>query len=50
MTHFTATSSHGEYIKPMQDLGQLMGFKVIEEGGRPDPKQAPTPKNSTIRS
>jgi hypothetical protein len=25
---------YGEYIKPMQDLGQLMGFKVIEEGGQ----------------
>jgi L-fucose isomerase-like protein len=24
---------YGDYMKPMQDLGDLMGFKVIEEGG-----------------
>ena len=24
---------YGDYLKPMQDLGDLMGFKVIEEGG-----------------
>jgi hypothetical protein len=24
---------YGDYLKPMQDLGGLMGFKVIEEGG-----------------
>ncbi len=24
---------YGEYARPMQDLSQLMGFKVIEEGG-----------------
>jgi L-fucose isomerase-like protein len=24
---------YGDYVKPMQDLGDLMGFKVIEEGG-----------------
>jgi hypothetical protein len=24
---------YGDYMKPMQDLGELMGFKVLEEGG-----------------
>lgn len=24
---------YGDYVKPMQDLGDLMGFKVVEEGG-----------------
>jgi len=24
---------YGDYMKPMQDLGTLMGFKVLEEGG-----------------
>ena len=24
---------YGDYMKPMQDLGDLMGFKVLEEGG-----------------
>ena len=24
---------YGDYARPMQDLSQLMGFKVIEEGG-----------------
>jgi L-fucose isomerase-like protein len=24
---------YGDYMKPMQDLGDLMGFKLIEEGG-----------------
>ena len=24
---------YGDYMKPMQDLGELLGFKVIEEGG-----------------
>ena len=24
---------YGDYTKPIQDLGDLMGFKVIEEGG-----------------
>ncbi|MGQ9573921.1 MAG: hypothetical protein ACUVUC_01260 [Thermoguttaceae bacterium] len=24
---------YGDYMKPVQDLGDLMGFKVIEEGG-----------------
>ena len=24
---------YGDHVKPMQDLGDLMGFKVIEEGG-----------------
>jgi len=24
---------YGDYVKPIQDLGDLMGFKVIEEGG-----------------
>ena len=26
---------YGDYMKPMQDLGDLMGFRVIEEGGVP---------------
>ncbi len=24
---------YGDFAKPMQDLGDLMGFQVIEEGG-----------------
>ena len=24
---------YGDYMKPMQDLGDLMGLKIIEEGG-----------------
>jgi hypothetical protein len=24
---------YGDYLKQVQDLGALMGFKVIEEGG-----------------
>ena len=24
---------YGDHMKSMQDLGDLMGFKVIEEGG-----------------
>ncbi len=24
---------YGDYMKPMQTLGDLMGFKVLEEGG-----------------
>ena len=24
---------YGAYAKPIQDLGDLMGFKVLEEGG-----------------
>jgi hypothetical protein len=24
---------YGHHMKPMQDLGDLLGFKVIEEGG-----------------
>ncbi len=27
------TVFYGDYMKPVQDLGNLMGFKVIEEGG-----------------
>jgi hypothetical protein len=26
---------YGDYTKPLQDLSQLVGFKVIQEGGAP---------------
>jgi hypothetical protein len=33
MTHLHRVVFYGDYMKPMQDLGDLMGFKVLEEGG-----------------
>ncbi|MHB1038511.1 MAG: hypothetical protein ACYC35_29425 [Pirellulales bacterium] len=33
MTFLHRVVFYGDYMKPMQDLGDLMGFQVIEEGG-----------------
>jgi hypothetical protein len=33
MTFLHRVVFYGDYVKPMRDLGDLMGFKVVEEGG-----------------